>query len=389
MLCRSCSMAPSVPTMVRFGHALRDAGVTVGPARIRTFCEAAAALPPDDIYWAGRASLLWRPDQIPIYDEVFRLFFGLPSGLEPPQGEALESVNLHAIIRAAADGDELVSGAQEGTASRSEVLLEKSFGQCTEEELIDLADLLASLPNLFPRRRTRRYERGGRGELHVRRVLRRAAATGGEPLELRERGRRLRVRPILFLIDVSGSMQAYSRGLLLFAHAALRSNPDVDAYAFGTQLTNLRQALAECSFEEALRASEAAVPDWDGGTRIGDAISEFLKDRDRRTDTRAAIAVICSDGLETGDPVRLGNQVERLRRAVHRVVWLNPLKEDRRYEPLARGMREALPSVDVFESGHSVSSLMTAIGELDARPLARSLRPSPSPSPASRRETER
>ena len=222
----------------------------------------------------------------------------------------------------------------------------------------------------------------------MRRVLRRAAATGGEPWELRERGRRLRVRPILFLIDVSGSMQAYSRGLLLFAHAARRSNPDVDAYAFGTRLTNLGQALAVRSFDEALRGCEAAVPDWDGGTRIGDAISEFLKVRDRRTGTRAAITVICSDGLETGDPVRLGNQVERLRRAVHRVVWLNPLKEDRRYEPLARGMREALPSVDVFESGHSVSSLMTAIGELDARPLAHSRRPSPSPSRVSRREND-
>jgi uncharacterized protein with von Willebrand factor type A (vWA) domain len=205
----------------------------------------------------------------------------------------------------------------------------------------------------------------------VRRVLRSAASTAGEPFTLRERRRRLRVRPLVFLLDVSGSMTDYSRGLVLFAHAVLRSSPNTAVYTFGTQLTDVTTALSSRSLETALDASGALVPDWDGGTRIGDALGAFLAARGRDADTRRAIAVICSDGLDTGDPALLGDQAARLRRTVHRVVWLNPLKEDPQYEPLARGMRAALPHVDVFESGHSVASLLSAFTRLGHRPPQR------------------
>ena len=360
-------MDEAVAALVRFGHALRREGVPVGPARIRTFCEAAAALAPDDLYWAGRASLVWRPEQIPVYDETFRRYFG---AAPPGAPEVPEPSPAPPAAGPAGAGEESLTGTAAGTASPAELLHEKSFARCTDAEWAELAVLLAGLPQVLPVRRTRRYEPGRPGDLHVRRMLRSAAATGGEPLRLRERRRRVRVRPLVFLLDVSGSMSAYSRGILLFAHAVLRSSPDTEVYAFGTRLTDVTTALAVPSPDAALRAGETLVPDWDGGTRIGDALAGFLAARARRAHTRRAVAVIYSDGLETGDPALLGEQAERLRRAVHRVVWLNPFKEDPRYEPLARGMRAALPHVDLFDSGHSVASLLAVLARLDRHSLA-------------------
>ena len=280
--------------------------------------------------------------------------------------------------------------AESGTAlaSRMERLREKSFARCTPEEWQELAHLLARLPLVLPVRRTRRYERGRPGDLHVRRVLRSAASTAGEPFKLRERRRRLRVRPLIFLLDVSGSMTDYSRGLVLFAHAVLQSNPNTEVYAFGTRLTDVTAALTSRSLDTALDTSGSLVPDWDGGTRIGDALDTFLSARGRDADTRRATAVICSDGLDTGDPALLGEQAARLHRAVHRVVWLNPLKEDPQYEPLARGMRAALPHIDVFESGHSVASLLSVFTRLDRRALIAAHRhPSPTTARSRREET--
>jgi hypothetical protein len=245
------------------------------------------------------------------------------------------------------------------------MLRAKSFAECTEQEWQELAILISRLPKFLPLRRTRRYQRGRPGDLHVRRVLRKAAASGGEPFNLSERRRRVRVRPLIFLLDVSGSMSAYSRGLTLLAHAVVRSSPDTEVYSFATRLTNMTSALTTASLDAALHAGESLVPDWDGGTRIGEALAALLSERGRRADTRRAITVICSDGLDTGDPAVMSEQMARLRRAVHRVVWLNPLKEDPRYEPLARGMRAALPHVDLLASGHSVNELLSVLARID------------------------
>ncbi len=350
----------SILSLVRFGHALRLEGVPVGPERIRVFCEAAAAIAPADLYWAGRASLLWGPDQIPIYDDVFQRFFGQVS---EPQSDLDESVQALArpSVRSADVDHEAESESAAGTASRNEVLQEKSFELCTESDWSELAILFHALPGMLPVQRTRRYQRGPHGPIDVRRVLRRAAATGGEPLSIRERHRRVTVRPLVFLLDVSGSMAAYSRGYLMFAHALARTSGNAEVYAFGTRLTNLTGALAKRSFDEALLEASSAVPDWDGGTRIGNALSAFLDERRNRSDTRRAVTFICSDGLDTGDPDLLARETARLRRTVHRLVWLNPLKADVRYEPLTRGMRAAHPHLDLFESGHSLGSLLSVL----------------------------
>ena len=216
---------------------------------------------------------------------------------------------------------------------------------------------MAELRLAAPPRRSRRLYPRRAGELDVRRTVRRALRTGGDPVRLARRERRLRPRRLVLLLDVSGSMSAYSRALLVFAHAALRTEPSWEAFCFGTRLTRLTGALATTHPDEALRRATEDAVDWDGGTRIGDSLKRFLDRYGHGGLARGAVVVVCSDGLDTGEPELLAEQMARLSRLARLVVWLNPLKEDPAYEPLARGMAAALPYVDVFASGHNLASL--------------------------------
>jgi len=191
----------------------------------------------------------------------------------------------------------------------------------------------------------------------LRRTLRRSFRTGGEPLDRAWRRRRTRPRRLILLLDVSGSMDSYSRALVMFAHAALRTDRRWEAFCFGTRLTRVTRALEGSDPDAALTRAAAEVVDWDGGTRIGDSLKRFLDEYGHGGLARGAVIVICSDGLEVGDPDVLAEQMARLSRLAHSVIWLNPLQEDPAYEPLARGMHAALPYIDVFASGHNVASL--------------------------------
>jgi uncharacterized protein with von Willebrand factor type A (vWA) domain len=164
-------------------------------------------------------------------------------------------------------------------------------------------------------------------------------------------------RPLVLLLDVSGSMDPYSRALVMFAHGALRTGRRVEAFCFGTRLTRVTRSLATPDADEALARAASEVVDWDGGTRIGESLKAFLDGHGHGGLARGALVLICSDGLEVGDPDILAAQMARLSRLAYRVVWLNPLQEDPAYEPLARGMKAALPHVDLFASGHSLASL--------------------------------
>jgi uncharacterized protein len=159
-------------------------------------------------------------------------------------------------------------------------------------------------------------------------------------------------------------MADYSRALLGFAHAALRADRRWEAFCFGTRLTRVTAALSKTRPDEALAQAAETVVDWDGGTRIGASLKAFLDGYGHAGLARGAVVVVCSDGLDVGDPALLGEQMARLARLAHSVVWLNPLKEDPAYEPLARGMRAALPHVDVFASGHDLASLEAFAEEL-------------------------
>jgi uncharacterized protein with von Willebrand factor type A (vWA) domain len=328
--------------LTRFGHTLRAAGLPVGTGRIADFCQAAALLAPDDLYWAGRATLVPRATDIPAYDEAFVSFFGPPAPVHPNP----------ARVRVQAEGE-----AETALASQLELLKEKSFARCSRRELAELAALMRELPLRMPERRSRRRKPAHAGSPDLRRTLRRSFRTSGEPVERLWRERRRERRRLVLLLDVSGSMDPYSRALAMFAHGALRSGRRVEAFCFGTRLTRVTRALSATDPDEALAREAAEVLDWDGGTRIGESLKTFLDRHGHGGLARGAVVLICSDGLEVGDPDLLGAQMERLARLAHRVVWLNPLQEDPAYEPLARGMKAALPHVDLFASGHSLASL--------------------------------
>jgi uncharacterized protein with von Willebrand factor type A (vWA) domain len=334
--------------LTAFGRALRSAGVPAGPGRIAMFCRAAALLSPHDLYWAGRATLVARRDHIPVYDRVFRAFFG--AAVAPPARPARRPA--------------VVVEEEVALASPVEVLRRKDFASCSAEELAQLAALMAGLRLAVPTRRTRRLVPARAGTPDLRRTLRSSFRAGGEPLERRFRTRRRRPRRLLLVLDVSGSMADYSRGLLVFAHAALRADRRWEAFCFGTRLTRVTRALAASLPDEALERAAAEVFDWSGGTRIGECLKQLLDEHGHRGLARGAVVVVCSDGLEVGDPELLRGQMARLSRLAHRVIWLNPLKGSDAYEPLARGMHAALPYIDVFAAGHNLASLEELGAEL-------------------------
>jgi uncharacterized protein with von Willebrand factor type A (vWA) domain len=347
--------------LVAFGRALRDEGLAVGTGRISDFCQAASLLEPGDLYWAGRGTLVAKRDDIPVYDRVFRTFFGdvhdLPE--EPPPPESKLKAGQDQGEEGKGEGEEDVDP-ELLLASAVEILKEKSFARCTHEELMQLARLMQRIQLAVPTRKSRRRERARGGMPDLRRTIRRSFRTGGEPLERYYRRRRRRRRRIVLFLDVSGSMASYSRALLVFAFAVLRADARWEAYAFGTRLTRLTRALGPRDPDEALRQAASEVFDWDGGTRIGESLKRFLETQPEIA--RGAVVIICSDGLEVGDPSLLAAQMERLSRLAYRVIWLNPLKEDPAYEPLARGMAACLPYIDLFVSGHNLASL-ESLGE--------------------------
>ena len=242
-----------------------------------------------------------------------------------------------------------------GLASPVELLREKSFSRCSREELSQLAELMSRIDLAVPRRRTRRREPSRAGR----------PTSGDDPplVPHRRRAARARLAPpaeavsaAILLLDVSGSMDAYSRALVMFAHAALRSDRRWEAFCFGTRLTRITRQLEG---PDAGRGALAPRPKWSTGTaaRASASPSSASSTSTATAASHAVVVVICSDGLEVGDPDLLAEQMARLSRLAYRVVWLNPLKEDPAYEPLARGMRAALPHVDHFWSGHSLASL--------------------------------
>ncbi|HEX9122834.1 MAG TPA: VWA domain-containing protein [Actinomycetota bacterium] len=364
-----------------FGRELRRRGLPVGTGRIVTFCRAVAALSPldrDDLYWAGRAALVARPEDVETFDQTFDAYFhaGIRMALDLPvpvpaddaapepteeerQDPSVEGPALAAEWRGAGEDEEPEGeAAVRLVASAVEVLREKSFADLTDEEQERVARLIRRIAVVVPVRQTRRLRPAATGRtFDLKRTLRRSLRTQGEPFHRawQERGRR--TRPLVLILDISGSMAPYARALLQFAFAALAAGRTVEVFCFGTRLTRVTRLLRTKDPDRALREIGRLVADWEGGTRIGASLKDLLDEWSQRAALRGSIAVICSDGLERGDAELLRGQMARLRRLVHRVVWVNPLKGSPRYEPLARGMAAALPSIDVFLPGHNLESL--------------------------------
>jgi uncharacterized protein len=364
---------------VRLAGALRTAGVRVGTGQVVTCRRALEAVDPgdpEDRYWAGRVTLLTDRRDVAAYDAVFaawqagRLDDSAAGTTAGPADEPPPLTSDAASDRPGGDDPSdapLVAGA---VTSERERLRRRRFDRASDEELAAITDALRRLEVAVPHRVSRRTTPGRRGvELDLAGTLERAMATDGEALELVHRARRTRPRRLVVLLDVSGSMAAYARALLRFAvvarHSAAReAGRQVEVFAFGTRLTRLTGPLAARDPDAALRAAAEEVVDWDGGTRIGASIAELNRVWGRRGVLRGAVVVICSDGLERGDPAELATAMARLRRHAHRVVWVNPLAGDPRFEPTQRGMRAALDHLDVFLPGHDLASLETLSGVL-------------------------
>ncbi len=242
-------------------------------------------------------------------------------------------------------------------AAEHEGLRAKAFGACTPDELEQLGYLISRLPLVPPLRPGRRLKpHRHRGDIHWRATLRQAHRTGGDPLRQQLRQPRQRPRRIVLLADVSGSMEHYARAYLYLLHGAVRA-VGAEAFIFSTQLTRLTRQLAGRHPQLALAKAMAAAPDWSGGTKIGEAIAAFNDGWGRRGMARGAVIVIVSDGWEAGDVSILGREMERLARLADRIIWVNPRRQNPTFQPLTGGMAAALPFVDAFVSGHSLSHL--------------------------------
>ncbi len=360
----------------RFGERLHAAGVAVTPAMSGRFAAALAAATPqrvDELFWLARVTLVVDRNDLAMFRRVFDEVFGTLLDVEDVERNP-------DAPRPPPRRDELADDAEPGThdgddrphviaaASAEERLRTKPFDQCSEDELDRLRRLMDALVVTPPRRRSRRSRRSSSGStIDLRATLRAARRTGGDPVRTPRRRRRMRPRKVVLLADVSGSMEPYGRAYLYLLHGAVRA-VRAEAFVFATSLHRLTRQLATAQPAIALRAAMAAAPDWSGGTRLGAALKQFNDGWARRGVGRGAVVVIVSDGWESGDPALLAQEMERLARLAHRVVWVNPRKQSVRYEPLAGGMAAALPYVDTFVSGHSFDAFGEVLAAIAGPP---------------------
>ncbi len=352
----------ATPVLVGFARTLRAAGVEASPDRVHLTVQATAWLDPsrrDDVYWAGRLTLCAGPDDIDRYDRAFAAYFAGETA--PP----LRRVAPVQVVRpVAVPGSERSAGEERpgaelpaSTASELEVLRHRDLVGLTPAEREVVRTLIAAIDPLGPARLSRRHRPAHRGAVDAHRTVRELLRRGGEPARLERKVRRVRPRRLVVLVDVSGSMQPYADPFLRFAHAAARRRPGTEVFTVGTRLTRVTREMRGRDPSAALMAVSGAVPDWSGGTRLGELLKAFLDRWGQRGLARGAVVVVASDGWERGDAELLGEQMRRLGRLAYRVVWANPHRGKPGYSPMTGGMLAALPYVDDFVDGHSFDAL--------------------------------
>jgi uncharacterized protein with von Willebrand factor type A (vWA) domain len=331
---------------------LRERGVAADASRLVAAAgalEHVDPLDPGQVYWSARVTLCSEPDDLPRFDEAFAAWLAGP----PP---ALVPVPVEAPTGA---GPGTGAGSVERVAATAiESLRTRDVAELTAAERTEVRRLIALLAPMVGTRRSMRRRPGGRAGVDPGRTMRAMLRAGGEPAALAHWRRRTKPRRLVLLVDVSGSMAPYADWLLRFAHAAVRVRPlATEVFTVGTRLTRVTRALRLRDPEAALRAAAATVPDWSGGTRLGESLRAFLDLWGQRGAARGAVVVIFSDGWERGGADLLGAQAGRLRRLAHAVIWVNPHKGKDGFEPETAGMRAALPHVDTLVAGHSAAAL--------------------------------
>ena len=362
---------------IEFAQDLRFHGLVIGSDDVITYLSAISVLDASDImdvYWSGRIALVRKKDNIPLYNKRFQAFF-LDIGENEPDarkvklkssanaGATLEVPNVEQGLPGEVIEDETRLGYM---ASAADISRHKAFADCSDEEINRFRKLISMLKVSPPKRRTYRTQSTPKGKvLDMRRMARETMRSLGEPKDLMYIKRKEKLRSIVFILDVSGSMADYSRNLLQLAYSARRANTKVEVFCFGTRLTRITKSIDKRTPDEAMRLAGESVLDWDGGTRIGDAIAAFVKESRRSRLGRGAIVVICSDGLDQGEPQALDKAMQTLSRLAHKVIWVNPHKGDNEdYRPNTIGMMIADPYIDRIFSGHNYKSIEEFAREL-------------------------
>lgn len=351
----------------------RRAGVPAGPDRVHAFAAALAVLGPDQLYWAGRLTLCGSREDVVLFDAAYRAYRqgrggdGGASVLPRPA-----SSPRHVLVPfGLSTKDGVDAGPQPATvtlrASSHELLRHRDFGQLSSVERDEVRALLALLRPAAQTRPARRFRPYPRGVVAPRRTLRATLRALGEPARLARQRRRERPRRLVLLVDVSGSMAPYADALLRFAHAAVRCRPaSTEVFTLGTRLTRVSRALRARDPEVALAAAGAAIPDWSGGTRLGDGLAAFVARYAHPGLARRATVVVFSDGWERGDPAALAQAAARLRRLAHRVIWVSPHRGRPGFAPTAGGLAAVLPHLDALVAGHSLAALTELVDTLRA-----------------------
>ena len=353
--------------LLGFTRALRASGVPVTQDRSQGFLAAVAEVGLDDrqaTNWAGRATLCGSPDDLARFDQVFASWFddrdGLPRARPREASKPAAATLLPDSEGAGAGEDAEDDDVIRAAASVSEVLRHRDVASLDAGEKQRLAGMFTRLSLRPPSRRTARHRRWHRGEVDASRTLRNSLSRMGEPGEIAWRRRGTRPRRVVLLIDVSGSMSGYADALLRLSHRLTQSARSgggiVETFTIGTRLTHITRALHSRDPDRALVAAGEVVPDWSGGTRLGETLQVFLDRWGQRGMARGAVVVVFSDGWERGDAQLLGRQMARMRRIAHRVVWVNPHRGKAGYEPLQGGVVAALPFCDDFLAGHSLAT---------------------------------
>lgn len=361
-----------VHDLAEFATLLRGRGVAADTSRLLLAFEALSCLTvsrPQDVYWAGRLTLCAGPDDIARYDAAFEeWFFGRSAPTPQITAEAPPTVAWSADVNGnSPDADDSRTDDVGLAASDEEVLRHRDVLEFTDADREAIARMVHALAPQTRRRRTRR-RRPGRGPyLDLRRTTRTMVRDGGEPGTLVRARRKDKPRRLVLLLDVSGSMSPYADLFLRFAHAAMRVAPSsTEVFTVGTRLTRLTRQLRGRDPHDALRAAAEAIPDWSGGTRLGESLRAFLDIWGQRGTARGSIVVIASDGWERGDAALLEEQMARLARLAHRVLWINPHRGREGFAPVTAGMTAALPYVDDLLAGHTVDAL-SEVAEVIAR----------------------
>jgi uncharacterized protein len=348
--------------LLGFTRALRAAGVPVSQDRAQSFLRAASLVDLGDrraTYWAGRATLCAGPEDLDRYDQVFGAWFlgrVTSSARQRPDRPPERHADLQDTPEA---GGEEMGEADDlrALASATEILRHRDVADLGPAEKARLAALFATLRPRSPRRTATRRTAWHRGDVDAARTHRRMLRRMGEPADIAWRRRGERARRVVLLVDVSGSMSPYADALLRLAHTFVQGTDEgVEVFTVGTRLTHLTRAMRLRDADRAIVAASGTVPDWSGGTRLGETLKVFLDRWGQRGMARGAVVVVFSDGWERGDVGLLGEQMMRLQRLAHRVVWVNPHRGKEGYLPVQRGIVAALPYVDDFVAGHSMAT---------------------------------